>query len=64
MASLEAGPYETWMESGAPTLEQRANGRWKAMFAAYEAPPIDAGVEEALDEYVARRKSGMADERY
>ena len=31
---------------------------------AYEAPPIDAGVEEALDEYVARRKSGMADEWY
>ena len=60
----EAGPYETWMENGAPTLEQRANGRWKAMLAAYEAPPIDPGVEEALDDFVARRKSGMADEWY
>ena len=60
----EAGPYETWMENGAPTLERRANARWKAMLAAYEAPPIDPGVEEALDDFVARRKSAMADEWY
>ena len=60
----EAGPYETWMENGAPTLEQRANARWKVMLAAYEAPPIDPGVEEALDDFVARRKSAMADEWY
>ena len=60
----EAGPYETWMENGAPTLEQRANGRWKAMLAAYEAPPIDPAMAEALDDFVARRKSGMADEWY
>ena len=60
----EAGPYETWMEDGAPTLEQRANGRWKAMLAAYEAPPINPAVAEALDDFVARRKSGMADEWY
>ena len=60
----EAGPYETWMENGAPTLERRANARWKAMLAAYEAPPIDSGVEEALDDFVACRKSAMADEWY
>ena len=60
----EAGPYETWMESGAPTLEQRANARWKAMLAAYEAPPVDPGVEEAIDDFVARRKSAMPDEWY
>ena len=60
----EAGPYETWMENGAPTLEQRANGRWKAMLAAYEAPPLDPAMAEALDDFVARRKSGMADEWY
>ena len=60
----DAGPYETWMENGAPTLEQRANGRWKDMLAACEAPPIDIGVEEALDDFVARRKAAMADEWY
>lgn len=52
------------MENGAPTLEQRANGRWKDMLAAYEAPPIDPGVEEALDDFVALKKSEMADEWY
>ena len=60
----EAGPYETWVENGAPTLEQRANRRWKAMLAAYEAPSIDLGVEEALNDFVTRRKTGMTDEWY
>ena len=60
----EAGPYETWMENGAPTLEQRANERWKAKLAAFEAPPIDPAVAEALDDFVARRKSEMPDEWY
>ncbi len=60
----EAGPYETWVENGSPTLEQRANGRWKAMLAAYEAPPIARDVDEALKDFVARRKSEMNDEWY
>ena len=37
------------MENGAPTLEQRANGRSKAMLAAYEAPPTDPAMAEALN---------------
>ncbi len=60
----EAGPYETWMENGAPSLAQRANGRWKQMLRDYEVPPIDPGVKDALDDFVACRKSAMADEWY
>ena len=31
------------------------------MLADYEAPPIDPGIDEALRDYVARRKSEMPD---
>lgn len=60
----EAGPYETWVENGSLSLEQRANARWKAMLAAYEEPPMDQGIREALDAFVERRKSEMHDAWY
>ena len=60
----EPGPYETWTENGSPTAAERANHRWKAMLASYEAPPIDEGVDEALQDYVARRKAALEDEWY
>lgn len=60
----EPGPYEHWVEAGAPTLAERATARWKAMLADYEAPPMETGVREALDAFVARRKRDMPDEWY
>ena len=41
--------------SGAPDTAQRANAKWKAMLAAYEPPPMEERVREALEAYVARR---------
>ncbi len=60
----EAGPYETWVEYGRRTAEERANNRWKQMLADYKAPPIDPSVDEALKDFVARRKATMPDEWY
>ena len=34
---------------------------WKKMLADYEAPPIDPGVDEALLDFIARRKASMPD---
>ncbi len=34
---------------------------WKRMLAEYEAPPIDPGIDEALLDYVARRKAAFPD---
>ena len=48
--------YETWREAGAKTAADRANAIWKRLLTDYEPPPLDAGVREALDEYVARRR--------
>lgn len=54
--------FEQWRDSGSTTSEQRANTLWKRTLAEYEAPPMDDAVDEALREYVARRKTEMPDQ--
>ncbi|TVS05904.1 MAG: trimethylamine methyltransferase [Rhodobacteraceae bacterium] len=56
--------YETWEETGSVDAAQRANQRWKDVLARYEPPPMDAGVSEALSDFVARRKAEMPDAWY
>ncbi|MGH2408304.1 MAG: trimethylamine methyltransferase family protein [Candidatus Limnocylindrales bacterium] len=53
--------YEQWLEEGSLEAPQRANAIWKRMLAGYEAPPIDPGVDEALLDFVARRKASFPD---
>lgn len=60
----EAGPYETWMENGAPSADQRATSRWKQTLSEYEKPAIEPSVLAALEEFVSERKSSMPDEWY
>ncbi|TLZ12943.1 MAG: hypothetical protein E6K28_01390 [Gammaproteobacteria bacterium] len=43
-------------------LLQRANRRWKSLLEAYQPPPLDPARDEALREYVTRRKRAMPDE--
>ena len=42
-------------------MAQRANALWKQMLHDYEPPPIDPGVDEALLDFVARRKAAFPD---
>ncbi len=56
--------YETWSEAGGVDAMTRANGAWKAVLATYEAPPLDAGIDGALCDFIAQRKSEMADAWY
>jgi trimethylamine--corrinoid protein Co-methyltransferase len=53
--------YEAWLEAGSMDAAQRANAIWKRMLREYEAPPIDPGVDEALQEFIAKRKASMPD---
>ena len=53
--------FEQWQEDGALDAAQRANAVWKRMLAEYEAPPIDPGIDEALLEFIARRKASQPD---
>ena len=52
--------FETWQEAGAETATQRATAIWKSLLEAYEQPPLDPAVAEALDAYVRRRKEEIA----
>jgi trimethylamine--corrinoid protein Co-methyltransferase len=48
--------FETWQEAGSLDAARRANAMWKQLLAEYQQPPVDPAVEEALNDYVARRK--------
>ena len=58
----DTASYEQWMDAGARDLAERANGRWKEMLAAYEAPPIDPAIDEALLDFMARKKAAQPDQ--
>ena len=53
--------YEQWLEGGELDARARAHRLWKKMLAEYEAPVIDPAVDEALRDFVARRKASMPD---
>jgi trimethylamine--corrinoid protein Co-methyltransferase len=53
--------YENWVAAGSPDAAQRASALWKDVLAAYEAPPVDPALREALDDFVARREREIGD---
>lgn len=57
-------PFEKWVEEGETDMATRANRAWKKTLAEYEAPPLDVALDEALIDYVTRRKESMADAWY
>jgi len=58
---LDYKPFETWEEEGARDTVALASERVKKLLADYQKPAMDPAVEEALAEYVAQKKAGMAD---
>ena len=57
----DTASFEQWVEDGRLNLEQRSHCRWQQMLADYQAPPIDPAVDEALKDFMARRKEEMPD---
>jgi trimethylamine--corrinoid protein Co-methyltransferase len=49
--------YPNWLARGSEEAPQRANRIWKDLLASYEAPPLDPGIREALEDFVTRRKA-------
>jgi trimethylamine--corrinoid protein Co-methyltransferase len=52
---------EQWEAEGALDAAERANKLWKKMLAEYEAPPLDPAIDEALKEFMAKKKAAMPD---
>ena len=48
--------FETWEEGGSLTATMRANRIWKQILADYQQPPLDDARDQALRDYIARRK--------
>ena len=55
---------ESWEEKGSTDMRTRAYERWTTLLNQYEPPPIDETTDEALNDFVARRKSELPDAWY
>ena len=55
---------EQWEAEGALDTTQRANALWKKQLAEYQAPELDPAIDEALLDFVARKKDSMPDANY
>jgi trimethylamine--corrinoid protein Co-methyltransferase len=53
--------FEQWEAEGSSDIAKRANSLWKRQLAEYEPPAIDPAIDEALVDYMARRKGSFAD---
>ena len=56
--------FEQWEAEGSRDAAQRAYERWNAMLEEYEKPFIDPAIDEALQEFVAKKKASMDDAWY
>ena len=55
---------ESWEETGSLDMRARAHARWTKLLQDYEAPPIEPGLQEELEAFVARRKEALPDAWY
>jgi trimethylamine--corrinoid protein Co-methyltransferase len=53
--------FEQWQAEGSLDMAQRANALWKKQLAEYVAPPLDPAIDEALLDFMNRRKSAAPD---
>ena len=62
--SPDKNSFEQWRDAGGLRTEDRAAQRVAETLASYEPPPLDEAVDEALVEYVDRKKAAMPDMWY
>ncbi|WP_286193795.1 trimethylamine methyltransferase family protein [Tropicibacter sp. R16_0] len=53
--------FETWSERGSPDSMRRANRKWKEDLQRYEAPPLDAAIDESLRDFMDHKKATLPD---
>lgn len=56
--------FEQWEADGSLSAEARAHQKWKDLLAAYQAPPLDEATDEALIDFMDRRKGSFEDQDY
>jgi len=63
-AVADSNSFEQWQSEGSLDAAQRANAEWKRLLEVYEDPGLDPVIDEALQEFIARRKASMPDADY
>ncbi len=58
---LDYKPFETWADEGERDTVALAQARVKYLLDNYQQPQLDPSVDEALKDYVARKKESMPD---
>src|SRR5688572_1121156 len=53
--------FEQWEAEGRQDAAQRANKLYKQMLSEYEAPALDPAIDEALNEFMAKKKAAVPD---
>lgn len=53
--------FEQWEVEGAKRIEERANALCRSWLESYEAPYLDPAIDEALLEFISKRKDSMPD---
>ncbi len=56
--------FEQWQEKGSKSAAERAHERMQTMLDSYQMPAMDIAIEEALQDYMERKKASMDDAWY
>ncbi len=62
--TADSNSFEQWSEDGRLDAAQRANAIWKKRLAEYEDPGLRPEIDDALKDFIARRKAEMPDLAY
>ena len=60
-ALADNNSFEQWEIEGEKRVEQRANALARSWLEHYERPPLDAAIDEALLDFIAKKKDSMPD---
>jgi trimethylamine--corrinoid protein Co-methyltransferase len=57
----DSNSYEQWLAEGEKRADQRANALARSWLEQYQAPDLDAGIDEALQAFIRQKKESMPD---
>ncbi len=60
-AIADNNSFEQWEAEGGQDSARRAHALWRRRLTEYQAPPLDEGIDEALQAFMRQRKDSMAD---
>ena len=58
---LDYKPFETWNDEGAQNTESLASSRVEKLLRDYQKPVLDVSIDEALKEFMVKKKESMPD---